>query len=205
MIPSFNVSDYLVSCSFSELLSKTSHKKTHYIGSVYDSTSLELKLKALTKYTEYLVLGFDKANTHLYGIQLDVENVLECINKLTQIHLSQVYSCMFQNKHILLLEFGVKQALPTDTNDVSANKSSIPDLQSKPKANTVSKESKLILNSRQKKTVTYLRNHKKITNRKFRDLFGVSHKTAHLELLELVEEGWIQRIGSGRSTRYQRQ
>lgn len=63
-------------------------------------------------------------------------------------------------------------------------------------------ELKLVLNARQKKAITYLKNHKKLTNRKFRDLFNVSHKTAHLELTELVDRGLLKRLGNGRSTRY---
>lgn len=66
----------------------------------------------------------------------------------------------------------------------------------------LNKELKVALNTRQKKAITYLKNHKKLTNRKFRDLFNVSHKTAHIELTELVEKGVFQRVGSGRSTRY---
>jgi len=58
------------------------------------------------------------------------------------------------------------------------------------------------LNERQKQTIHFLRNHDSIKNKKYRELHQVSHKTAHLELVDLVEKGKIESKGSGRSTCY---
>ncbi len=58
------------------------------------------------------------------------------------------------------------------------------------------------MNDRQKKTIDYLQSHFSISNKTYRTLFQVSHKTAHIELVALVESGFLQTQGSGRSTCY---
>ncbi|MBU0573977.1 MAG: hypothetical protein KKH83_05830, partial [Candidatus Margulisbacteria bacterium] len=58
------------------------------------------------------------------------------------------------------------------------------------------------LNKRQKRSLQFTAEHGSITNREFRQAFGVSHKTAHIELTMLVEKGMIISQGLGRSTRY---
>jgi predicted HTH transcriptional regulator len=58
------------------------------------------------------------------------------------------------------------------------------------------------LNERQRKTVGYLGSHFSISNKTYRSLFEVSHKTAHIELVDLIEKGYLQTQGSGRSTCY---
>lgn len=58
------------------------------------------------------------------------------------------------------------------------------------------------INQRQKSTLEYLNSNENITNRKYRELFGISHKTAHLELTSLVDKGVLVSKGLGRSTHY---
>ena len=87
----------LKSCSFSDLLVKINDNSTYFIGSVSDSSSLETKMQQLTEGVQNVVLGFDKANTHLYGIQLDTQQIIDCASQLKQLQLAQVFSCMFQN------------------------------------------------------------------------------------------------------------
>jgi predicted HTH transcriptional regulator len=58
------------------------------------------------------------------------------------------------------------------------------------------------LNERQQQTISFLKNHESIKNKKYRELHQVSHKTAHLELVGLVDKGKIESQGSGRSTCY---
>ena len=59
-----------------------------------------------------------------------------------------------------------------------------------------------ILNQRQTEALEYLELEKKIKNRDYRDLFNVSHKTAHLELVDMVDKGLITSSGQGRNTHY---
>lgn len=58
------------------------------------------------------------------------------------------------------------------------------------------------LNKRQKSALDFLYREQSIQNKKYRELFQVSHKTAHLELVEMVENGLILPSGAGRSTCY---
>lgn len=58
------------------------------------------------------------------------------------------------------------------------------------------------LNHRQKKVLKYLTREDVVKNKVYREMFDVSHKTAHLELTELVGRGFIEQEGSGRSTCY---
>ena len=58
------------------------------------------------------------------------------------------------------------------------------------------------LHPRQVKALKYLTKNGSIKNKIYRKLFSVSHKTAHIELAELVTLGKIIISGSGRSTCY---
>ncbi len=58
------------------------------------------------------------------------------------------------------------------------------------------------LNKRQEDALLYLTKNSYIKNKKYRELFDVSHKTAHLELVDLVDKKLICSQGSGRSTCY---
>ena len=55
---------------------------------------------------------------------------------------------------------------------------------------------------RQKKALEYIKIEKSIKNKIFRQLFDVSHKTAHIELVDMVGKQLIKSQGSGRSTCY---
>lgn len=60
------------------------------------------------------------------------------------------------------------------------------------------------LNDRQKKALYFLNTEPFIKNKMYRELFDVSHKTAHLELVDLMGKGFIFQEGSGRSTCYKK-
>lgn len=59
------------------------------------------------------------------------------------------------------------------------------------------------LNERQIRALALMVNkNETITNRKYRDLFDVSKKTAHRDLEGLLEKGFIEQHGQGRSVYY---
>jgi len=58
------------------------------------------------------------------------------------------------------------------------------------------------LNERQKKALQYAFSNGFITNKIYREINGVSHKTAHLDLEELIQKGLLVTTGKGRSTKY---
>ncbi|MDC0036906.1 putative DNA binding domain-containing protein [bacterium] len=58
------------------------------------------------------------------------------------------------------------------------------------------------LNKRQEDTLIFLTKNHCIKNKTYRTMHDVSHKTAHLELVDLVSRNLIVSKGMGRSTRY---
>ncbi|MFC1752509.1 RNA-binding domain-containing protein [Thermoproteota archaeon] len=58
------------------------------------------------------------------------------------------------------------------------------------------------LNHRQIKALTFVKKAPFIKNKKYRQLFSVSHKTAHLELVNMVAKGYLLTKGAGRSCCY---
>ena len=58
------------------------------------------------------------------------------------------------------------------------------------------------LNDRQRQALIFLKNAPTIRNQIYREMFGISHKTAHIELTDLVVRGILLQEGAGRSTHY---
>ena len=58
------------------------------------------------------------------------------------------------------------------------------------------------INDRQSEILEYLESESSIKNKIYRELFSISHKTAHIELTDLVSRGLLQVQGAGRSTAY---
>jgi predicted HTH transcriptional regulator len=58
------------------------------------------------------------------------------------------------------------------------------------------------LNERQRQALSFLKSTPTIRNQVYREMFGISHKTAHIELTDLVTRGILSQEGAGRSTHY---
>jgi ATP-dependent DNA helicase RecG len=58
------------------------------------------------------------------------------------------------------------------------------------------------LNDRQVRAVLWLKQRGSITNRQYRELNGVSNKTAYLELAGLIRRGVLRQEGTGKTRRY---
>lgn len=58
------------------------------------------------------------------------------------------------------------------------------------------------LNERQRKAVAYVREKGRITNQEYRQLIGVSNKTAYVDLNALVDKQVLTVQGTGRSLGY---
>jgi len=58
------------------------------------------------------------------------------------------------------------------------------------------------LNERQIKAVMWVKERGSITNREYRELNGVSNKTAYLELTDLMQRGVLTQEGTGKALRY---
>lgn len=84
----------------------------------------------------------------------------------------------------------VKETLhTTNTEESSAQKPTLP-------------KAAYDLNHRQKNALEVIFEEQSIRNKKYRELFNVSHKTAHIELVDMVGKGYINPSGQGRSTCY---
>ncbi|HEY90143.1 MAG TPA: tetratricopeptide repeat protein [Thermoflexia bacterium] len=59
------------------------------------------------------------------------------------------------------------------------------------------------LNERQKAAIDYVKQHKSIANRRYRDLTEISQKQAVRDLRELVKRQIFVKVGDGRATRYE--
>ena len=59
------------------------------------------------------------------------------------------------------------------------------------------------LNERQKAAIDHVKQHGSITNRRYRELTGISQKQGARDLGELVERGIFIKVGQGRATRYE--
>jgi len=100
-----------------------------------------------------------------------------------------------------------KEVVP-ETNEIVFKKIENPDLNilkynnNKLSTNKVPTEIELDLNERQQKVLDYLKTNFKITNKQYRNMHEVSHKTAHKELADLVNKGPLGTKGAGRSTCY---
>ena len=68
--------------------------------------------------------------------------------------------------------------------------------------NNLEKEEPYSFNTRQMKAIDFITKQGSIKNKQYRKLFSVSHKTAHIELAELVQQNKLMIVGSGRSTCY---
>jgi len=58
------------------------------------------------------------------------------------------------------------------------------------------------LNHRQSQVLNFIEEQGSVSNKQYRSLFSVSHKTAHLELVDLVSKNYLISNGQGRSTCY---
>lgn len=59
-----------------------------------------------------------------------------------------------------------------------------------------------LLNPRQQRAISLIKEFGRLTNREYRRFFQVSNKTAHQELRELVQQRVIRRVGFGRAVEY---
>jgi ATP-dependent DNA helicase RecG len=61
----------------------------------------------------------------------------------------------------------------------------------------------LDLNNRQQRALVHLKSAGRIGNTEYQDLFGVAKRTAHRDLVDLVEKGILEKIGTtGKGTAY---
>jgi len=155
-----------------------------------------------------IVYGLDDKNKHLVGVDVgdDFNEWLETIGKT---HCSpairpQIEVMEKAGKKILLITVTEGDDKPYRSDDICYIRDGItsrPAEGEEVKALTNPWSGKG-LNKRQLRAMQMIAEHSDITNREYRDAFGVSHKTAHIELTLLADKGLVLSQGAGRSTRY---
>jgi len=155
-----------------------------------------------------IVYGIDDKNKHLIGLEIDggfsdwVAEVgkMRCHPPITP----GVEVVERGDKKIAVVSVpeGDEKAYKTDDicyiRDVNISRPAREDEEEEIKSPWSGKD----LNKRQKRALQFITEHGSITNREFREAFGVSHKTAHIELTMMADKKLISPQGLGRSTCY---
>ena len=155
-----------------------------------------------------VVFGIDDKNKHFIGAEIQegfVEWVMKIARERSTPPITPKLDILERNeKKIVILSISEGDEKPYMTDDIcyirddDLSRPATPEEQEEIK----SPWSGIGMNQRQKKALHYIVDHGLITNREFRNLFNVSHKTAHIELTMLTDQGVLASQGLGRSTRY---
>ena len=155
-----------------------------------------------------LVFGMDDKNKHLLGIDLEEDT----LNKILEVGRTRCVPTV--TPYIDVLEKGSKKIIvlsihegdekPYKTDEICYIRDG--DI-SRPAREYEEDEIKSPwsgqdLNKRQKRSLQLITEHGNITNREYREAFGVSHKTAHIELTMLADKKILEAQGAGRNTHY---
>lgn len=155
----------------------------------------------------YIILGIDDKNGHLIGESVTkdwilavartkcnpkiiptVEEIIKAEKKiiLITVHEGDAKPYLVENKCYLRDNTITRLATQNEESDINVNKPT----------------QKKTLNFRQMTALEYVKENGMITNMIYRDLFDISHKTAHLELTDLLKQELLMIVGKGRSTNY---
>lgn len=155
-----------------------------------------------------IIYGLDDKNKHLVGVELPsgFKDKIEYIgkNRCVPKIIPEVEIFEKAGKKVVMLAVVEGDEKPYRTDDivyVRDSKESRPAKENEEKAIT-SPWSGKGLNKRQIRALQLISEHGSMTNREYREAFGVSHKTAHLELTMLADKKLLICQGSGRSTCY---
>jgi len=156
-----------------------------------------------------LILGLDDKNKHLLGIEVN-DNFVQWLNEIGQnkcvppIKLASVEIFTREPKKIAIITINEGDEKPYKTDDICYIRDGSVSRPAKEneEQEITSPWSGHGLNKRQKRVLDYIREHGSITNKEYREMFNISHKTAHLELTMLCEKKILTCRGAGRATNY---
>ena len=155
-----------------------------------------------------LILGIDDKNKHLIGIECDdnfsnwlinigqnrckpqIKPAIEIINK--------------SGRKIAVITIHEGDEKPYKTDDICyiRDGSTSRPAKEREESEITSPWSGHGLTKRQKRALDYVMEHGSISNKEYREMFSISHKTAHLELTMLADKRLLICQGAGRATRY---
>jgi len=155
-----------------------------------------------------LILGIDDKNKHLMGVTIE-DNTIDKLMRIGMEKCVPVITPLIQvldqgNKKVIAITINEGDEKPYATDEIcyirdgnisrAAREKEVDEIKS-PWAGQD-------LNKRQKRSLQFIAEHGAITNREYREAFNVSHKTAHIELMLLVEKRILEAQGAGRNTHY---
>lgn len=173
-----------------------------------DSHDLAKELCAFSNGTGgNIVLGLDDKNGHLTGETASKEWITAIAkSKCTPSILPRVTTIEKAGKNILLITVLEGNQKPYYTDNVcyirEGKVTKEADIEFTNSIVNTSKQQPEKINQRQQDALIYVNKEGNITNKKYRELFNVSHKTAHIELTDLVRIDKLSVQGKGRSTCY---
>ncbi len=155
-----------------------------------------------------IIYGIDDKNKHLIGLGVDdgfVDWVMEVGKTRCAPPIHPIVEIIEKNEKklpVVTVSEGDEKPYKTDDicyiRDVDISRPAREDEEEEIKSPWSGKD----LNKRQKRALQFINEHGSITNREYREAFGVSHKTAHIELTMMVDKKLVTPQGSGRSTCY---
>jgi predicted HTH transcriptional regulator len=151
-----------------------------------------------------LVLGIGKHTLHLVGYPHSKETIEDvCKRKISPSLNVAVSKIERGDKAIYIIDIPEGADKPYRVNNVSYTREN-----NKIEVATAEEEKEMNpwgvngLNARQRQALAFLNTHPRITNKEYRELCDVSHKTAHIEMTELLDKEVLVVEGAGRSTYY---
>lgn len=162
-----------------------------------------------------VIIGFDKNNYQLLGVRFEKSWLKAVVEKELTPKLQFTFKQVIRNRKIIyIIEIPEGDAKPYQSSlqqSIPELKPLLPEEQRPVKKESVKpqpdvlithKETCDTLSAREKKCLAFLNENYDISNTQYRDLNGVSHKTAHNELANLVKTGFLRQVGQGRTTKY---
>jgi len=189
-----------------DLLAKGESENLVFLNSLESEATIAREMTALANTSGgKIVIGIDPHNGHLTGARLNRDAILAIARDACSPSLRvTIVEAVRHDKEILLIDVPDGEDKPYAASDGcyirEGNQTRIAEQCEEKKIKGYDGDKKI--NTRQKKALLYVQEHRLITNREYRELFGISHKTAHLELSDMVVQSLLSVSGSGRSTSY---
>jgi predicted HTH transcriptional regulator len=155
-----------------------------------------------------VILGIDDKNKHLLGIDAgdDLESSIKVIGqkKCVPPVNPSIEIIEKAGKIIAIININEGDEKPYKTDDICYIRDGAVSRPAKEREEQeiTSPWSGHGLNKRQKRILDFVTEHGSISNKDYREMFNISHKTAHLELTMLADKKILLCQGAGRSTKY---
>ncbi|MDR1452415.1 MAG: hypothetical protein LBJ25_00360 [Candidatus Margulisbacteria bacterium] len=170
-------------------------------GVPHINTSQDITKKAVELANEkggYLILGFDRYTFQLPGCVFDSKWLNGILTQEIKPALNfEIVGFIRSNKRLFVVKIAEGEKKPYSAVGSSEVQTTTP-----AKILTLENIAPEFVQKRQEACLKYLEERADITNIQYRELNGVSYKTAHNELSDLVAKNQLVQVGQGRTTKY---